>query len=300
MLTLPKSWSLCCALVLLQLFTSCGRQAEPQVEAVEPAAVEVVADASEDAMLAPPPPEAPGSALASSATQATEEVRPSVARKLIYHAEVKMKVTDVPQANQRMDSLTRSFGAYVEEVSETRETNAWQHRMKIRVSPGRFQALLNGLNGIGTVEHKELTTEDVTAQHADVSARLRSKRALEQRYIALLGQARKVSDILEIEENMGEIREDIEATESRLRALNDEVAYSTLTLAYYQPLSLPTPDRPVLSFGSRLVQSFYSGWQLLTDLTLGLVASWPLLLLLVGAAGLVRWWRRRRRARRAA
>ncbi|MDU0369006.1 DUF4349 domain-containing protein [Hymenobacter endophyticus] len=247
----------------------------------------------------PPPPEAPGPPPASAATQASEEVQPPAARKLIYHAEVKMKVTDVPRANQHMDSLVRAFGAYVEEVSETREADEWQHQMKIRVTPGRFQALLNGLGGLGTVEHKELTTEDVTTQHADVSARLRSKRALEQRYIALLSQARKVSDILEIEESMGKIREDIEATESRLRALNNEVAYSTITLLYYQPLSLPTPDRPVLSFGSRLLEAVYTGWQLLIELLLGLVSIWPLLLGLLAGGVLLRWWWRRRRARRA-
>ncbi|WP_354578993.1 DUF4349 domain-containing protein [Hymenobacter sp. UYP22] len=247
----------------------------------------------------PPPPEAPGPPPASAATQTSEEVQPPAARKLIYHAEVKVKVTDVPRANQHMDSLIRAFGAYAEEVSETREADEWQHQMKIRVMPGRFQALLNGLGGLGTVEHKELSTEDVTAQHADVSARLRSKRALEQRYIALLSQARKVSDILEIEESMGKIREDIEATESRLRALNNEVAYSTITLLYYQPLSLPTPDRPVLSFGSRLLEAVYTGWQLLIELLLGLVSIWPLLLGLVAGGGLLRWWWRRRRARRA-
>lgn len=219
-------------------------------------------------------------------------------RKLVYHAEVRMKVADVPATNVRMDSLTRAAGAYVEQVSETRADEEWRHRMKIRVAPGRFQGLLRGLGRLGTVESQELTTDDVTAQHADVSARLRSKRALEQRYLALLGKASKVSDILEIEESMGKIREDIEATESRLRTLNDEVGFSTITLTYYQPLTRPTPDQPVLSFGSRLVESFYSGWQWCIDVLLGLVAAWPLALLLLAAAALLRrWWRRRARAR---
>lgn len=230
-------------------------------------------------------------------TAALVTSQPTASRKLVYHAEVRMKVADVPATNARMDSLTRATGAYVEEVAENRADDEWRHRMKIRVAPGRFQELLRGLGRLGTVEQQELTTEDVTAQHADVSARLRSKRALEQRYLALLGKASKVSDLLEIEESMGKIREDIEATESRLRTLNHEVGFSTITLTYYQPLTRPTPDQPVLSFGSRLVESFYSGWQWFIDLLLGLVAAWPLWLLLAGAALLLRrWWHRRARA----
>ena len=104
--------------------------------------------------------------------------------------------------------------------------------------------------------------EDVTAEHADVTARLRNKRALEQRYLELLQQAHKVSDVLEVEAKVGAVREEIEAVESRLNVLNDEVAFSTITLKLYQPLVLSAPDAPVISFGSRLLEAVYGGWEL--------------------------------------
>ncbi|AHJ98207.1 DUF4349 domain-containing protein [Hymenobacter swuensis] len=279
-------------LLALTGLLACSQSEPAGQDRVESAAEELTVSNYEAAP--PPPPEAPGPDDASAATNNSESVQPAASRKLVYHAKVRMKVVDVPGTNARMDSLTRATGAYVEEVSETRADDEWRHYMKIRVVPGRFQGLLRGLGRLGTVESQEMTTEDVTAQHADVSARLRSKRALEQRYLALLGRASKVSDLLEIEEGMGKIREDIEATESRLRTLNHEVGFSTITLTYYQPLTRPTPDQPVLSFGSRLVESFYSGWQWFIDLLLGLIAAWPLGLLLVTAAVLLRRWRRRR------
>ncbi|NVO85033.1 DUF4349 domain-containing protein [Hymenobacter terrestris] len=219
---------------------------------------------------------------------------PAANRKLVYHAEVRVKVDDLPRTNQHMDSLTRALGAYVQEASEEREDGQWRHEMKIRVVPARFRTLLGGLGRLGTVEFKQLSTDDVTTQHADVTARLAAKRALEQRYLELLKKANKVSDMLEIEEQVGEIREEIESTQSRLRTLNDEVAYSTITLTYYQELSQRRPDAPVLSFGSRLLASFYSGWELLTNLMLGLVAAWPLLLLAAALVAGWRTWRQRR------
>ncbi|MCB2410330.1 DUF4349 domain-containing protein [Hymenobacter lucidus] len=223
---------------------------------------------------------------------------PAPTRKLIYHARVRVRVEDLAQANARMDTLVRAYGAYVSESSEKREDGEWAHSMEIRVLPTRFQALLNNLSGLGTLESKLLGTDDVTSEHADVAARLRTKRALEQRYIALLGQAKKVSEILEIEEKLGDVRGEIESVESRLKTLNDQVAYSTITLSYFQVIPLTAPDAPVLSFGSRLVQAFYDGWSLFTDLLLGLVSAWPLLLVAAASFwGIRTWWRRRRRNR---
>jgi len=225
---------------------------------------------------------------------------PAASRKIIYHAEVRVKVEDLARANARMDSLVRSYQAYVSDASETRGDGQWQHHMKIRVLPERFQAMLSSLNGLGKLQSKTLGTDDVTSEHADVSARLRTKRALEQRYLGLLSQAKKVSDMLEIEEKIGEVRSDIEATESKLKTLNDQLAYSTITLTYFQEIALNTPDAPVLSFGSRLAQAFYDGWELLTGLVLALVTSWPLLVAGITVILSLRAWRQRRRRQRAA
>jgi|GEM_PF-897792 len=284
-------------LLSLVLLTACSKEsASDSGKAVgtdalkEDAVMEAPAAEPAGQEAPPPPPAAPD---ADEPTRVT--AAPAASRKLIYHAEVRVKVADLARANARMDSLTRAYDAYVSDAAETRQDGEWEHKMTIRVLPARFSALLNSLNGLGALESKTLSTDDVTAEHADVSARLRTKRALEQRYVALLSQAKKVSDILEIEEKIGEARGDIEATESRLKTLNDQVGYSTITLTYFQNLPLSTPDAPVLSFGSRLAQSFYGGWELLTDLTLALISAWPLLLL--GAAGIwaVRAWRQRRR-----
>ncbi|AIZ63761.1 hypothetical protein PK28_08790 [Hymenobacter sp. DG25B] len=148
--------------------------------------------------------------------------------------------------------------------------------MTIRVEPARFQALLATICKLGTVEEKKLNTDDVTAEHADIAARLRTKRAVEARYVGLLATAKSIKEILQVEVKMSEVREEIEATESRLKALNDAVAYSTITVSLYQPIAETIPDAPVVSWSSRVVEAFYSGWQLLASLLVGLITIWPL------------------------
>ncbi|MGI4866018.1 MAG: DUF4349 domain-containing protein [Janthinobacterium lividum] len=218
------------------------------------------------------------------------------ARLLIYHADVQLKTTAMPRATTRLDSLVRRSRGYLSAATETHADGEWRQETTIRVPPANFQALLNGLAGLGTVEKKELSTSDVTAEHADVAARLQAKRAIEKQYTNLLSKAQKIKDILDIEEKLGEVREEIEATESRLKTLNSEVAYSTITLTLYQPIAQAVPDAPVVSLGSRTVEAFYGGWQLLTALFIGAISLWPLLLLSAGG-----WWLwQRRRTRHAA
>jgi hypothetical protein len=205
-----------------------------------------------------------------------------------------LKVGQLPRAIDRVDSLVRGSKGWTQTATQTRADTEWRQEMTIRVRPEKVTDLLAQLARLGTVESKSLTAEDVTAEHADVSARLRTKRALEQRYLDLLRQARKVSDILEIETKLSAVREEIEAVASRLKVLNEQVAYSTITLHLYQTVALPAPDAPVLSFGSRLLDAVYGGWELTASLAVGFLYLWPVWLLLGAGFGIWRVWRRRR------
>ncbi|MBF9237518.1 DUF4349 domain-containing protein [Hymenobacter sp. BT683] len=274
---------------LAALLSSCSRANEEKSAIAVPA--------KEMMMNAPPPSmEAdkelnegmPGPTLA---TPTAAVVAP--ARLLIYHADLRLKVENLPQASKRLDSLVQRNGGFLSAANEVREEEEWRQAMTIRVLPSRFRAMMAALGNLGTVEEKKLTTDDVTAQHADIAARLRTKRIVEQRYIALLARAKKISDVLEVEQKIGEVREEIESTESRIKTLNDEVAYSTISLVCYQPLAQPIPDAPVVSFSSRLVDSFYTGWTLITSVLIGVVAIWPFLLLGSAAWWAVKRWRRR-------
>jgi len=278
-MVMPKLPWLLPALVFL---VGCGSQPEQTVlQSPTGAALE----------MAPPPPSAPAPP-----EEATPDPSPDAAlhRQLVYNAELDLKVKDLPRAISRVDSLVQANRGWTQTATQTRTDDEWRQETTIRVRPAQVTALLARLSNLGTVERKSLTSEDVTAEHADVTARLRNKRALEQRYLALLQQAHKVSDVLEVEEKVGAVREEIEAIESRLKVLNDEVAFSTITLKLYQPLLLAAPDAPVISFGSRLLEAVYGGWELTASLVVGILYLWPIWVLL--GVGLVVWrtWRHRR------
>jgi hypothetical protein len=54
---------------------------------------------------------------------------------------------------------------------------------------------------------KNITADDVTSEFVDVEARLKSKKEVEKRYLELLARAQKVTDVIEVENNLRVIRE---------------------------------------------------------------------------------------------
>jgi hypothetical protein len=141
---------------------------------------------------------------------------------------------------------------------------------------------------------KNITAEDVTSQFVDIEARLKTKKEVELRYTALLREAKKVSDILEVENNLRTIREEIESQEGQLKYLKDQVSYSTINLSIYQKLDY-SPE-PELGFFSKIKEAFVNGWRGLISFFVGLVSIWPFIVIFsVVGFYLIKRWRNRKK-----
>ena len=136
---------------------------------------------------------------------------------------------------------------------------------------------------------RSISNEDVTTQYIDTESRLKTKKEIEDRYRALLSKATTVKDILEIEKELGEIREDIESSEAQFRQLNNDVEYSTLKILFFKPLVTSNP------FLREVADAFKEGVGNLRAFTVVLVAVWPFALLAIGLVMVLNWWRKRRK-----
>ena len=218
----------------------------------------------------------------------TETVLP---RQLIQRGYVAFETDDVEGTRTSVRTAVERFGGYVVNdegsVSERRTSGT----LEIRVPAGRFDSLLQIITeGVAHIDRQSITLEDVTEEFLDVSARLTTKRALETRYLELLERATTVADLLAIEQQIGELRTEIEQVEGRLNYLKNQVALATLTVQFYETHQAGS------AFGTRLVDGLSDGWQLLLNFFVLLVNVWPFVLI----ALLFLWWWRRRRSRRAA
>lgn len=217
-------------------------------------------------------------------------------QKIIRNADVRFRVSDYATAGQYVSRQVKALGGMVMASSEQKTDNAIENALVIRVPAAQFDTLLQVLlKGSIFTDTKNITAEDVTEEFVDAEARLKSKKAVEQRYLDLLKQARSVPEIVQVEEQLRILREEIEAKEGRLKYLNDQVSYSTIRLTYYQATEWPSTPQEALWL--RVWHNLQEGSSALLD---GLVAFFfllPSVLVLYGAGWLLRrWWKSRRSA----
>ena len=160
--------------------------------------------------------------------------------------------------------------------------------LTLRVPSDRFDAALDALAALGTVESRAVTVDDVTAQVVDVEARLRAKRAAEARYIGFVAQASSVSEMLEVQARLDAVRAEIESMESQARALRGGVTLATIRATIVGPATVaPLPPAPGLF--ARAADAIAVGWHGVLAVVFGLLPLWPLAVL--GTVGYAVWRR---------
>jgi hypothetical protein len=215
--------------------------------------------------------------------------------KIIRNASVEFQVNNTTESHERIKALLTKYNAYF--GSDNNSTSAYRkdNNMTIRVPSKNFDALMDEVmkESIYT-DYRNISAEDVTDQFVDAEARLKTKKQVEQRYLALLKDAKKVQDILDIEDKLRVIREEIEATEGKLKLLNDQVDYSTINLNIYQKLDYV--PQPQTGFFSNLKEAFINGWRSLIGFVIVIVRLWPFIIIVGLAVALIVKLRRKRTA----
>lgn len=164
--------------------------------------------------------------------------------------------------------------------------------LTLRVPVDRLDATVEALTTLGQVEAVNVTTQDVSEEFVDVTARLENARRLERRLLDLLSRGTgKLTDILQVEEKLARVREEVERIEGRRRYLRVRSDVSTIELALHEA---GTPPAPMVSsaFGNAFAQARRNFMMLAT----AAIEASGIVLPLLGVAGGV--WVAVRRGRR--
>ncbi len=196
-------------------------------------------------------------------------------RKVIKEGEISFETSDVQKTKSSIEKTVKELNGYISRDEIINYTENPEHRLVIRVPAGKFDLLISRVseNAVKFTK-KNISVIDVTEEFVDVEARLKTKKELENRYTELMKKAIKVSDMLEIEKQIGDLRAEIESAEGHLRYMKDRIAISTLTVNYYEN---PKTDS---GFFSKLGKGIINGWNFLLVFFIGLSNIWPLLLIL--------------------
>lgn len=179
-------------------------------------------------------------------------------RAIIRTGTVVVEVEDFAAAESTVRSSVESYGGYVSDSRQDRrqiDNETWvRGQLVLRVPRENFDAVVNDTRALGEVETVEINSRDVTDQLVDLEARLANLRAERDRLRELYQQANTTEDVLAVQRELSDVQGEIERLEARQQSLEDQVAYSTLTVRLEEPRPTPNrvaPDRwydtPVLS-----------------------------------------------------
>jgi hypothetical protein len=198
-------------------------------------------------------------------------------KKIIRNGNLTIESDDLKSSRTRLDTLVVFHSGYISSESFDDQEDQLSYNITCRIPAGQFNPFISGVeSGPDKVISKSVNADDITEQYYDVKIRLENERQVEKRYLELLGQARTVKDILDIEERLGKVRQEIESKEGRLRYLDDRVSYSTLNIYIYQKKDRKYEPADRDSFGQRLKKSLHKGWQGFVDFILFFLKLWPL------------------------
>ncbi|MCG6137861.1 MAG: DUF4349 domain-containing protein [Nostoc sp. LLA-1] len=182
------------------------------------------------------------------------------------------------------------------ERQPTQENARHVASMTLRVPQNLLETTLKELAKLGTVNNRNITAEDVGDRLVDFQARLTNFRKTEANLQKIMDRAGSIRDVLSVSQELSNVRQSIEQIDAQLKSLQNQVAYSTITLNLEAAVSTTSPQ-PAL--GSQIQETWNQSTNALGLLTVSLLklGIWFLVyspLWLILAAGIYGWirWRR--------
>src|SRR5438067_3639432 len=167
----------------------------------------------------PKPAETPPSALAN--------------RKLIRNATVELEIVSFDDALQKITAIANDERGYVATTSSQKQANGkLRGEVVVKVLPENLDRFLQKIRKLGELKNQTLGTEDVTKAYLDTDARVKNAHVIEQRLVDMLKtKTGKVSDLLQVEKELGRVREDIEKMQGELKYWDSQVQFATVTIS---------------------------------------------------------------------
>jgi hypothetical protein len=146
--------------------------------------------------------------------------------------QLELATTDFGAARTGIDSIVNRHQGYIAEMSARTDTGvAPQLTAQLQIPAPELVNALSELRRLGRVVSESQTAEDVTRQSTDLDARLANTRITEQRLKELLEhRTGKLSEVLEVEQQISRVRGEIEQMESERKGLTLRVSYVAVGL----------------------------------------------------------------------
>lgn len=229
--------------------------------------------------------------------------------KFIRTADIRFKVTNVARSTYKIEDITRRFKGFVTYTNLTSDINNKRRRIvsndsvlettyftvnntiTIRVPSANLDTTLKEISKlVDYLDYRVVSANDVRFQILSNKLKKRRLANYQNRMskISDNGGVNKIDDKAYVEENILQKQEQADNALIQDLTLFDQIDYSTVTLYIYQNEEmlneLVANEENIEDYrpgmGSRSWESIKTGWYVIEDIVVGLIAAWPLWILL--------------------
>ena len=187
-------------------------------------------------------------------------------RKLIRNATVDLEIASFDDALQKITVVANEEHGYVATTSsEKQENGKLKGEIVVKVLPENLDRFLQKIRGLGELKNQTLGTEDVTKAYFDTDARLKNARVMEQRLIDMLKKkSDDINDLLQVEKELGRVRQEIEQMQGELKFWDSQVQFATVTISLAEkemeePAAFLLKEHAQLALYAPEVEKIYNG-----------------------------------------
>ena len=179
-------------------------------------------------------------------------------KKLIVNGYINIETLDFDVLIEELNKNIDAIGAYIQNSSI--QTNRYETRSfdaTIRIPADKYNEFLESTKQLGNVTWYSENVDDVTEMYTDLKARLNSLKAEEEKVLEFYDKANSLSELMEVEGRLTDIRYEIDSIETRLKNYDLLTDYSTLNITIVETRSYTKTND---NFSSRLSLSFRNGF----------------------------------------
>lgn len=240
----------------------------------------------------------------------------TVGRKLVKTVWVELESKHYDETLAQLQKLVEQAGGYIESQSEQGQsyynTSSYRSRyasITARIPAEKLDEVTGAAGELCNLVSKSTDTTDITDSYIDTEARLKSLTLQEERLLAILAKATTLSDVIELEQSLADVRYQIESLTAQIRNMDGQVSYSTLNLTLSEVVEYNLVSNPPETLGQRLADAWQNAITLVqngfANFMVWLVTYLPSILIWVVVLGavayvVIRILRRRKAARKTA
>ena len=157
--------------------------------------------------------------------------------RVVRTADLRVKVAKggFGAAFDRVAALAAANGGFVSSSTTASDDDARSGQLTVRVPADRFDTVRQGLGELGRVENQSIRGDDVSGQLVDYDARLKSLQAQEDALRVLVGQAKAVGEVLQVQSSLFGVRQQIEQLKAQKANLEQASSLATIQVALFEP-----------------------------------------------------------------